>query len=84
MGKLKHFLLPDSTWPPVQGFVDPDPIEVREAEVERAIIHTTQAIDSLTATLTKEDFGLPNTNLNLMGLIVSYEKLLLSIPRQAA
>jgi hypothetical protein len=81
MGKVKNLLLPDSTWPPA---VEPDPMEIREAQVERAIIHTTQAIDSLTATLTREDFGLPNTNLNLMGLIVSYEKLLLSIPRQAA
>ena len=81
MGKVKNLLLPDSTWPPV---VEPDPMEMRDLHVERAIIDTTQAIDSLTDTLTKDDFDLPYTKLQLMGLIVSYEKLLLSIPRQAA
>ena len=81
MGKVKNLLVPDSTWPPV---VEPDPMEMRDLHVERAIIDTTQAIDSLTDTLTKDDFDLPHTKLQLMGLIVSYEKLLLSIPRQAA
>ena len=81
MGNVKNFLLPDSTWPPV---VEPDPMEMREAKLERDIIHTTQAIESLTATLTKDDFGSPKTMLNLMGVINSYQQFLLSLPKQAA
>tara|TARA_R100001129_G_scaffold145673_1_gene106985 strand:+ start:2165 stop:2410 length:246 start_codon:yes stop_codon:yes gene_type:complete len=81
MGNVKNFLLPDSTWPPA---VEPDPMEMREAQVEREIIHTTQGVETLTATLTKDDFDLPNTNLHLMGLIVSYEKLLNKIQTRAA
>ena len=79
MGNVKNFLLPDSTWPPA---VEPDPMEMREAQVEREIIHTTQGVETLTAT--KDDFDLPNTNLHLMGLIVSYEKLLNKIQTRAA
>ena len=81
MGKVKNLLLPDSTWPPV---VEPDPMEMREAKLERDIIHTTQAIESLTSTLTKDDFGSPKTMLNLMGVINSYQQFLLSLPKQAA